>query len=214
MKGLIGVGLVLGAIAGGVLGSITEVAMAKPTPAAAKRKTPAKQAPISEPVVTSKPDLDYERLQSLMKSGEWAEANRLTSNILLTLGGQFERGYLTFEDMQFIPCADLRIVDDLWRYHSQGRSGYRVQAQIWRRQGEKDIEKFEAAIGWNAKKLIPNPKSAQVGHLPSRPAGNGGDFNADQGAWIQGLTKQAEVCKIIPAKPVMKKKPMKAGKRV
>jgi hypothetical protein len=208
MKGLFGKGLLVGAIAawsltGGLL------AQAKPqtkTPAAssAKTKSPKSPAPIAEPVVTSKPDLDYERLQLLMKTGEWSEANRLTSNILLTLGGQFERGYLTPADMKQIPCADLRLVDDLWRYYSGGRSGYKVQAQIWRRQG--NIERFEDVTGWNAKKLIPDPKSAQIGHLPNRPAASGGDFEADQGGWIQGITKQAEVCKMIPAKPVPKKK--------
>jgi hypothetical protein len=216
MKGLFRTGLILGAIALSMV-SGTLLTQAKPQAAAASKKAKPQAAKprlaIAEPVVTSKPDLDYERLQSLMKAGEWSEANRLTSNIVLTLGGQFERGYLTFEDMKQIPCADLRLVDDLWRYYSKGRSGYSVQAQIWRRQGEKNIERFENAIGWNANKLIPNPKSAQVGHLPSRPAGSGGDLEASEGAWIQGITKQAEVCKMIPAKPMPKQKPVKAIKK-
>lgn len=214
MKGLFGTGLLLGAIAWGLTsGGLLTQAKSQTKTAAAKAKS-SKPVAIAEPVVTSKPDLDYERLQLLMKSGEWSEANRLTSNIVLTLGGQFERGYLTFEDMKQIPCADLRLVDDLWRYYSKGRSGYTVQARIWRRQGEKNIERFEEVTGWNARKLIPDPKSAQVGHLPNRPAGSGGDFEADQGAWIQGITKQAEICKMIPAKPLPKKKPVKAVKKL
>jgi hypothetical protein len=219
MKGLFGKGLLLGAIAvwsltsGGVL---TQAKTRTKAPAASSAKPKySKPVAIEEPVVTSKPDLDYERLQLLMKSGEWSEANRLTSNIVLTLGGQFERGYLTFEDMKQIPCADLRLVDNLWRYYSKGRSGYTVQAQIWRRQG--NIERFEDVTGWNARKLIPDPKAAQIGHLPNRAAGSGGDFEADQGGWIQGITKQAEVCKMIPAKPLPKKKvekkPVKAMKQ-
>jgi GUN4-like len=211
MKGLFGTGLLLGAIAawgltGGGLLTQAKPQTKAPAASASKPKSSKPPEPLAEPVVTSKPDLDYERLQSLMKAGEWSEANRLTSNIVLTLGGQFERGYLTPADMKQIPCADLRLVDDLWRYYSKGRSGYRVQAQIWRRQGEKNIERFEDVTGWNARKLIPDPKSAQIGHLPNRPAASGGDFEADQGGWIQGITKQAEVCKMIPAKPVPKKK--------
>ncbi|NJM46781.1 MAG: GUN4 domain-containing protein [Alkalinema sp. RU_4_3] len=207
MKGLLRTGLMWGAI---VAWSLTGGLPAQAKPKAKPSKPP---AAIAEPVVTSKPDLDYERLQLLMKSGEWSEANRLTSNIVLTLGGQFERGYLTFEDIKQIPCGDLRLVDNLWRYYSKGRSGYTVQAQIWRRQGEKNIERFEDVTGWSARKLIPDPKSAQIGHLPNRPAGSGGDFEASEGAWIQGLTKQAEVCKMIPAKPVPKKKPVKVMKK-
>jgi hypothetical protein len=221
MKGLFGKSLLLGAIAAWSLtgGSLAQAKPQTKTPAASSAKTKSSKPPepIAEPVVTSKPDLDYERLQSLMKSGEWSEANRLTSNIVLTLGGQFERGYLTVVDIKRIPCADLRLVDNLWRYYSGGRSGYTVQAQIWRRQGEKNIERFEDVTGWNARKLIPNPTSAQIGHLPNRPAASGGDFEADQGGWIQGITKQAEVCKMIPAKPVPKKKvekkPVKAIKK-
>jgi GUN4-like len=209
MKGLFGTGLILGAIAAwGLTGGLLAQAKPQPkTPAPAKSLNP--PVAIAEPVVTSKPDLDYERLQSLMKSGEWSEANRLTSNIMLTLGGQFDRGYLTPGDINQIPCGDLRLVDNLWRYYSGGRSGYTIQTQIWRRQGEKSIERFEDVTGWNAKKLIPDPKSAQVGHLPNRPAASGGDFEANQGGWIQGITKQAEVCKMIQAKPVPKKKPEK-----
>jgi hypothetical protein len=164
---------------------------------------------IAEPVVTSKANLDYERLQSLMKTGDWSESNRLTSNILLTLGGQFERGYLTLADIKQIPCGDLRIVDDLWRFYSGGRSGYQVQAQIWRRQGEKDLQKFENTVGWQVSRINPDPKAAQVGHLPSRPSGSGGDLNAEGGGWIKGITQQAEVCKMIPAKP----KPIKKTPR-
>jgi GUN4-like len=216
MKGLFGTGLLVGAIAVWSLtgGLLTQAKTRTKAPAASSAKPKSsKPVAIEEPVVTSKPDLDYERLQLLMKSGEWSEANRLTSNIVLTLGGQFERGYLTFEDMKQIPCADLRLVDNLWRYYSKGRSGYTVQAQIWRRQGEKNIERFEDVTGWNTRKLIPDPKSAQIGHLPNRPAGSGGDFEADQGGWIQGITKQAEVCKMIPTKPVPKKKPVKVMKK-
>jgi GUN4-like len=176
-------------------------------------------APMTEPVVTSKQDLDYERLQELMKAGEWADANLLTSRILLTIGKGDDQGYVNVEQIAKMSCTELRTVDDLWRYYTGGRSGLSTQANVWRKiqsgGSPKAMQKFEARVGWQKGVLNPDPKAAQIGHLPLRPSGNGGSPDAEGGGWIQAMPERLASCgmiaKIVKPMPIV---PMKAKKSV
>jgi GUN4-like len=174
-------------------------------------------APMTEPVVTSKQDLDYERLQELMKAGEWADANLLTSRILLTIGKGYDQGYVTTDQIAKMSCTELKTVDDLWRYYTGGRSGLSTQANVWRKIQDgspKAMQKFEARVGWQKGVLNPDPKAAQIGHMPLRPSGNGGSPDAEGGGWIQAMPERLATCGMIPKipKPVtivpMKAKPV------
>jgi hypothetical protein len=174
-------------------------------------------APMTEPVVTSKQDIDYERLQELMKAGEWADANLLTARILLTIGKGYDQGYVTTDQIRKMSCTELKTVDDLWRYYTGGRSGLSTQANVWRRIKGPDAEamkKFEATVGWHKGVLTPDPKAAQIGHLPMRPSGNGGSPDAEGGGWIQAMPERLATCGMVAAKPkfVAKVKPKVAGK--
>jgi GUN4-like len=177
---------------------------AKPT-AKPEAKPP---VPMTEPVVTSKQDLDYERLQELMKAGEWADANLLTSRILLTIGKGYDQGYVTADQISKMSCTELKTVDDLWRYYTGGRSGLSTQANVWRKiqagGSPQAMQKFEARVGWQKGVLNPNPKAAQIGHLPLRPSGNGGSPDAEGGGWIQAMPERLATCGMIAkiAKPV------------
>jgi hypothetical protein len=165
---------------------------------------------MAEPIVRSKQNLDYERLQDLMKSGEWEEANQLNSRILLTLGKGEDQGYLTANQIAKLPCSELRTVDNLWRYYSGARSGLIAQAKIWRQMKSQDIKqvkKFEARVGWHKGVLNPNPKAAQIGHMPLRPTGEGGTAEGAGGWWVMEMPKRLEVCGMIPKQPVEKPKP-------
>ncbi len=177
-----------------------------PLKASAKpaNKPPAPPQPMTEPVVTSKRDLDYERLQELMKAGEWAEANLLTSRILLTIGKGNDQGYVNAAQIAKMSCTELKTVDDLWRYYTGGRSGLSTQAKVWRKIEDgspKAMQKFEARVGWQKGVLNPDPKAAQIGHMPLRPAGNGGSPDAAGGGWIQAMPERLATCGIITKIP-------------
>jgi hypothetical protein len=165
---------------------------------------PAPPQPMTEPVVTSKQDLDYERLQELMKAGEWAEANLLTSRILLTIGKGNDQGYVNADQIAKMSCTELKTVDDLWRYYTGGRSGLSTQARVWRKiqDGSPNaMKKFEARVGWQKGVLNPDPKSAQIGHMPLRPSGNGGSPDAAGGGWIQAMPERLATCGLIAKVP-------------
>jgi GUN4-like len=200
---------------------IAPLRASKPTKPTAKpavkpaAKSPAPAQPMTEPVVTSKQDLDYERLQELMKAGEWAEANLLTSRILLTIGKGYDQGYVTTDQIAKMSCTELKTVDDLWRYYTGGRSGLSTQANVWRKIQDgspKAMQKFEARVGWQKGVLNPDPKVAQIGHMPLRPSGNGGSPDAEGGGWIQAMPERLATCGMIPKipKPVVKVQPLKA----
>lgn len=150
--------------------------------------------------------IDYEPLQTLLRQGKWAEANAMTSNLLLQASDKLDQGYLRAEDIRLMPCQDFLTIDRLWRYYSHDRFGYSVQAGIWWRmygKDAKDAKGFEGKVGWY--RGIVNPTlHAQVGHLPLRPASNGGSTDAWGGAWIAEMPQRLSVC-LNPPKPSAQK---------
>jgi GUN4-like len=177
---------------------------AKPAAKLSAKPAAKPPAPMTEPVVTSKQDLDYERLQELMKAGEWAEANLLTSRILLTIGKGNDQGYVNADQIAKMSCTELKTVDDLWRYYTRGRSGLSTQANVWRKIQDgspKAMQKFEARVGWQKGVLNPDPKAAQIGHMPLRPSGNGGSPDAAGGGWIQAMPERLATCGMIAKIP-------------
>lgn len=172
-----------------------------PTQKATVVKPQAKPKYMDEPLVTSKRDLDYERLQELLKAGEWADANQLTARILLTIGKGSQQGFLTADQIKKMSCAELQTVDDLWRYYTGWRSGLSAQARVWRKlKGEnfQDVQRFERVVGWHQGVLNPDPKRAQIGHMPFRPTGNGGTPEAWGGGWIKAMPERLATCGLIP----------------
>jgi len=69
------------------------------------------------PIETLKSDrlLDYSPLQDLLRSGNWEEANAVTSTLMLKAGGQLDRGYLIKQDIRYFPCNDLLTLNRLWQ---------------------------------------------------------------------------------------------------
>ena len=53
------------------------------------------------------------------------------------VGDREQKGYLYLEDLRQFPCADLRVIDQLWVRYSNGRFGFSVQKQIWVEVGGK-----------------------------------------------------------------------------
>lgn len=55
-----------------------------------------------------------------------------------------------FSEVQFISDTDLKIIDALWKQHSNNKFGYSVQKKIWRK-CSKDFTKFFIKVGWMKK---------------------------------------------------------------
>lgn len=139
------------------------------------------------------------QLENALASGNWQEANRITSLRILDMAGQKKRGYLVGTDTRNLSCQELREINQLWVKYSQGRFGFSVQAQIWQNLKGKNYEdslKFEKTVGWTGTQPIFDVKSAPKGHLPLRPVLSNGVMNAWGGGWIEEITLKAKACQL------------------
>lgn len=137
------------------------------------------QKPVEQPLNISKGD--YVHLEALLKAGKWKEADQETSKQMCQVMERQKEGWLRIEDIEQFPCADLRIIDQLWIKHSNGRFGFSVQKEIWQQCGSpaqynRSWEKFCEVVGWRIRwrigsewKAFPDLTfdiSAPKGHLP------------------------------------------------
>ncbi len=75
--------------------------------------------------------VDYTKLQDLLASGKWQEANQETWNVMCQAARKNIGSVLSAEEVKQISCDDLQLIDKLWRQHSQGRYGFSAQNQIY-----------------------------------------------------------------------------------
>lgn len=139
----------------------------------------------------SKPEgrlkLDYTTLKTLLMRKRWKEADEETRSLLCQLAGKRAGAYLFNNDMENLPCVDLKVIDLLWFKSSNGRFGLKVQAEIYREVGG-EYNLFCDRVGWRTYQTPSEHKSlkfnlrAPAGHLPSR-------------CWVGGQTwwKHAEI---------------------
>ncbi|XPM53081.1 MAG: GUN4 domain-containing protein [Leptolyngbya sp. IPPAS B-1204] len=91
---------------------------------------------------------------------------------------------ITPDDMRQFPCSTLRVIDNLWQTHSQGKFGFSVQIKIYQdvggtlettiAQDRTMIERFGERVGWRANEKwikcddLDYTLSAPLGCHPSR----------------------------------------------
>jgi hypothetical protein len=125
----------------------------------------------------------YAKLRDLLAARDWKAADQETADRMCEVMDRQQEGWLRMEDIEMLPCLDLRNIDQLWVRYSNGRFGFSVQKQIWEDCGSpKDYgriwEKFGKVVGWRTEysgeteptwllnsQLIFN-ESAPRGHLP------------------------------------------------
>jgi hypothetical protein len=115
----------------------------------------------------------YKTLDPLLAQGRWQEADGETRRLMLSIAGADRRSdcLLTETDIRSFPCTDLRILDRLWRGHSQGRFGFSVIHQIYQNV-EQNYGQLAQMVGWrNGDRWINSEqiqftRTAPVGHLP------------------------------------------------
>ena len=94
--------------------------------------------------------VDYTRLRDLLANGQWQEADRETSAVMLKVADQEKEGWLDTGDIENFPCEDLRTIDQLWVKYSDGCFGFSVQKRIY----EEELNiyyKLAERIGWTSR---------------------------------------------------------------
>ncbi len=125
----------------------------------------------------------YAQLEKLLSTHQWQAADQETRIVMLrALGLEFQQT-LRSEQIQQLPCQDLRVIDQLWITYSQGRFGFTVQRAIWRKYDRRFWNKadvwsaFADRVGWRINNLFRENHwksqreltfnlTAPVGHLP------------------------------------------------
>ena len=98
--------------------------------------------------------VDYRKLDRLLASGKWQEADQETAKKMLEAAGRTKDGWLRVEGIDRFPCEDLRTIDQLWVKYSNGRFGFSVQKRIYeslggtREYNKKIWEAFGDRVGW------------------------------------------------------------------
>jgi hypothetical protein len=88
------------------------------------------QVPVTVPPIPTIEDR-YGKLEKLLLSAQWQAANRETWDLMCDALGKNLGTYLTAQDMQQIPCADLARIDQLWQQYSQGHFGLSAQKKVY-----------------------------------------------------------------------------------
>ncbi|MEM1280869.1 MAG: GUN4 domain-containing protein [Cyanobacteria bacterium P01_H01_bin.152] len=145
-----------------------------PTPSV---KMPTKMTEIE---LKSEKGVDYRELQQLLKAKKWREADLETWHRMLEAVGRNKNEYIRIEELRNFPCADLKTIDALWKWHSGGKFGFSVQKAIWEQCGSptisgKDWDRFCFKVGWkdaaaswlDYNELKANPDSLPTGEFPA-----------------------------------------------
>ncbi|TKY67455.1 Tetrapyrrole-binding protein [Spatholobus suberectus] len=101
---------------------------------------------------TSQATPSFDLLRHHLSTKNFQQADEETRRLLIVLAGEAaqKRGYVFFSEVQFIPEADLKTIDSLWREHSDSKFGYSVQKRILDK-ANGDFTKFFIKVGWMKK---------------------------------------------------------------
>ncbi len=123
----------------------------------------------------------YTKLQLLLESQKWKEADLTTWKLLCTLLGKPAETIIESTDINLITCEYLSKIDQLWKTASLGKFGFTVQCQIFESVA-RDYSIFCKRVEWPSYDSISYYQNlkfsdkAPVGHLPSRIWGGGDKF--------------------------------------
>jgi uncharacterized protein YbcV (DUF1398 family) len=115
--------------------------------------------------------INYDGLESFLRSGLWREANSETRRIILQAANREKDGWLNEQETRDFDDDILLKLDNLWRQYSKDRFGFSVQKKLLK-DCEQDTVAFGTKVGW--KHLggwvdgahIDYSLAAPIGHLP------------------------------------------------
>lgn len=148
------------------------------------RELPAKLTSLEQRLIMIGDIYRYERLQQLLSSDQWFEADKETIRLIADIEGVSNLEDLSPSDIRKFPCGELQVIDKLWTTYSDGRFGFSVQLQAYQELGgtiETTVEQNQALLeqwgdrlGWRAgdrwRKCdeLDYSRSAPIGCHPSR----------------------------------------------
>jgi serine/threonine protein kinase len=137
------------------------------------------------------PTGNYSKLKELLETGNWLEADRETTAIILKLTSKDRIRDITRQNIEILSCADLYELDRMWNYYSNQKFGFSVQKEIWQSIGgvlfydsrnywkfAETYIKFAERTGWAKKSWFSDSRwlkykdlnfsiNAPRGHLPA-----------------------------------------------
>lgn len=130
-------------------------------------------------------NIDYSKLRDLLALGQWKEADKETTNLILQVVQQGKKIILKlqFRDIEKFPVTDLQTIDKLWKIYSGGHFGFTVQKAIYENiEGDEDQihdeqrwTGFARKVGWMdgsrwlSYDALTFSNNAPLGHLPRGP---------------------------------------------
>uniref|UniRef100_A0A7R9UU22 GUN4-like domain-containing protein n=2 Tax=Diacronema lutheri TaxID=2081491 RepID=A0A7R9UU22_DIALT len=134
------------------------------------------------PALESECNFDHTPLQAALARGDLLEADQITRDALIKLGGEqaVVRDFVYFTEVKKLPYKDMATIDALWRAYTGDKQGYSVQSKLLRsaRIGN-DLIKLYERIGWckpggtllrwtagSGNEFIYDNEAAPAGHLP------------------------------------------------
>lgn len=133
-------------------------------------------------VISPETEISYDELEDLLAREKWRKANEATFDLLLEATDRTSQGWIDVESFKTMPCADLRIIDQLWMEYSQGHFGFSAQLPIFISTGnqpgrlvdEEAYDRFGDQVGWRRDgewvAFVENLNftlDAPTGHLPN-----------------------------------------------
>jgi len=130
-------------------------------------------------LISAATGVNYQPLKDALVARDYRLADQTTANLMVRAAGREAEGWLRIEDGKNFSCEDLKIIDQLWLDHSNGKFGFSVQQQIYKSLGgtpgqynETIYRQFGDQVGWRQNNqwlsYVSGTFSAEAprGHLP------------------------------------------------
>lgn len=134
-------------------------------------------SPSESPEFSSRAGL-LRALEEALGQQDWRQADRLTTDLLLTQEASQGKRHLTVEAIAHLPCDLLHSIDQAWMHHSSGQFGFSAQRAIYTEAAQRHAFTFSQQVNWTVLRWRPlgfykfyNGLSfdlaAAPGHLPA-----------------------------------------------
>jgi len=152
-------------------------------------------------------DSKYRQLETYLKAQLWRKADQETYRLMITTVGKEEGQWFDRDELDYFPCADLQILDQLWMKYSNGKWGFSVQRRIWEECGSPmnyndRWEKFGDRVGWRKggrwieyNKLSYDLQHSVPGEFP-RGSVEGTTLNSIRARGGRSLLARATTCRL------------------
>jgi uncharacterized caspase-like protein len=152
-----------------------------PPPSRPPSTPPSNNRPPEPTLISAATGVNYQPLKDALVARDYRLADETTANLMVRAAGREAEGWLREEDARNFSCDDLKIIDQLWLDHSNGKFGFSVQQQIYTSLGgtpgqynETILRQLGDQVGWRQNNQwmswlgLTFSATAPRGHLPAR----------------------------------------------